>query len=451
MRRADNLLPVPRGLVSRPGAVQVIAGDVSSVLPFGGALLFARGGRLWAYEYVETDIGPVLNPSPTGTAYQALTTLAQREPRLYLAPGGGAPLYYVTRGPWQRRAIVNTVKADSGAPYPLPAATAVAAWRGRLWVSAGGNRVHHCELDAPATWDPLYTLEFQTGRADGIRALVPHRDALVVALADSLWSVTGDSQYNWQRLMLVDGRGVQSPAAIVSDGERLIYLARRGLYQLGESQPLTGERLEPLFDVPDPDAALLLDDAGQYLYALLHGRLLVLNTADWRCGEILAPGRVRGLFKWNGTVGWFGPAGVWIGGAEDQTDIAVDGTVLPVLALLESWDDMPNPRGRAVLARCVLDLAGTPRGPVRYEVAVDGVSRVARLLDVAPAAPSATLQAWDGVLKQWPAVPVRHDVPVHAAGTRFVQRISSVGHLEIYAVDPQYQFGAEKEESSWIS
>lgn len=436
-RCMDNLLPQPTGFASRPGAAQVIAGSVEQCWSFGGSLVFVRAGHLWRWDgFGEADLGAV-PAALAATGFDALTANARRESRLYLG-ALGVPLFYLDDA--GRHPATNSVLDAAGVPYPVPRAGVLTTFRGRVW-TADGNRLHHCEFDASGAWDPLYTVELQTGRPDAIRAALPVGEALVVALGRSIWSITGDSQYNWQRSLLLDGRGVVGPQALTSDGARAFYLSAAGLYQLGESDPVT-DTLDELWRVPDPLASLLLDPSGRWLLVLVHGRLLAWDTRQQRCGEIIAP-QARGVIAHATRLGWYGRDGVWLLGDEDAPDVQADGRSLPVASRYEGWDEAPNPLGRAVLARSTLAVMASTTAQVSYAVQIDGVDSPVQTRTIGR---STGLHTWRGDLPDTAPVSQTIEFPVHRAGTQFRHRLTGVGPLDVRGLASRYQFGPEPKE-----
>ena len=82
LRVARNLLPTAEGgMESRPGARQLVEGEIAAVVPWGNRLLLQRDGRLLIWDGTLHDIaaaGAVLDAAP----FQALTDLG-RAPTFY--------------------------------------------------------------------------------------------------------------------------------------------------------------------------------------------------------------------------------------------------------------------------------------------------------------------------------------------------------------------------------
>lgn len=443
LRRADNLLPQNDGaMASRAGAIQLTSGDVLHAAPWGDRVIFSRSGRLLLWDNGETDITDA-GRSLAACSFQALTQDAGREDRLYVADGVN-PLWYVARnaqGDYARQTITNTVTNDAGVPYPVPAAEAVVVWRNRLWVCANSNRAQHCDNDRPDAWDPLFTQEVQTGRKDRIRALLDHGDVLALGTTQTLWGITGDSQYNFRPDKLVNERGAASPWAMASDGYRLYYLTLNGLYLLGVDKPLSANKIDTLFAAPDYSAQLALSPDGNLLLILLHGRLLVMNTNTLEFGEIAVS--ARGLLRLTSSVGWYGDDGVWVLGGLDRPDIAIDGTAEDVVSIYETWPDTPNPEGRALLQRAFLTVNGSDRSSATYTVNARTGARITEYTSTISMSDERIIafSAWDGDMRSWPTQPVLREVVPRLAGEWFTHRLSASCHMELRRFDPRYTFG----------
>jgi len=97
LRYANHLLPTAAGgLATRPGATQIVAGDIAHAAPWGNRLMIEKLGRLRLWDgLTETDIAPA-GFGLQATPFQALTSAGAREERLYVADGVNA-LWYVAR------------------------------------------------------------------------------------------------------------------------------------------------------------------------------------------------------------------------------------------------------------------------------------------------------------------------------------------------------------------
>jgi len=285
-RVTRNMLPLENGgMQARPGAVQVLAGDVTDLAVWGQRLVVERKGRVAVVSgQVVEDMGQA-GRFVRGTAFQALTADAQREERFYVADGLN-PLWYLARrgGVTVREPVVNTVLDGDGLPYPLPVPHVVATWRGRVWIDEGANRLRHCQFDRPAEWDPLWTLEFQGADSDRRRALLPAGEVLLVGFEQAIWGVTGRSQYDWQTAVAVAGRGCGGPRSMASDGGGAWWVSRDGVFGLGSAAPLSDDVRE-LFGVAHMDSQAVIEPRTRRLYALYGGRVLVLHLDSGRWGE----------------------------------------------------------------------------------------------------------------------------------------------------------------------
>lgn len=447
MRVTRNFLPMAGGgMEVRHGAVQLLAGDVTGAAAWGRRLVAECNGRLVVVMgRTVQDVGPA-GRFLRASAFQALTQDAQRENRLYVADGV-RPLWYLAfrDGGIVREAVVNTVLDASGLPYPLPVPSLVATWRGRLWVDEGRNRLRHCQFDRPAEWDPLWTVEMQAADSDRLLALVPAGDVLLVGLHESVWAVSGNSQYDWRTQAVVTGRGCGGPQSMVVVGQQAVWAARDGVFSLGVDVPLSGDVREA-FGVPFVDVSVAAQARERRLYVRVGGRVLVLHLDSQRWGE-LAADNVRGLFTLDGRVGWYGPDGAWVLAGFDSPDVALDGTHTPVDAVLESWDEVPNRGGggRALLNRVRFYVQGSPRGDATYTVTVDGVrtfSGSLSLSDVAVDTWQAAVPPADGTGQAWPPPGVFREMVPRLSGSAFRHRFEAPCYMRLDGFSPEFRFAA---------
>ena len=450
LRYANNLLPTKEGgMATRPGATQVVSGDIGAAAPWGNRLLLEKLGRLRLWDgLTEIDIAPA-GRGLQATSFQALTADAKREDRLYVAEGIHPPWYIARRaGAYARQDIANKVQDASGIAYPIPVAQAIATWRGRLWIAAGGNRAQHCQFDDTDFWDPLWVVECQGPRSDRILALEPDDKRLLAGLRQSLWAISGDSQYNWQRDPIAD-YGVAGPNAIASDTQLLFWISSVGLHQGGQGEPLSDDIREAFASAPYP-AELVMDGRRRLLLLLVSGRLFVMHLdKPGRFGEIVGHA-ARGLIQTDDYAGWYGGDGVWLLGARDVPDRRLDGTRTDVVSLYDTWEDIPNPNGggQALLTRTVAVLNGSARGNATYTATAKTVngensfSTAASLADESPERWGDQIAGLDG--EPWPTASVRREFPAYLAGTQFRHRLEAPCHMEVLAFDPKYKFGEGK-------
>lgn len=443
-RVVRNFVPLAQGVEVRPGAVQVLSGDVTDVAVWGERLLAERDGRLVvAVGAARQDVGQA-GRFVRAAPFQALTQDGAREDRLYVADGLN-PLWYLARrgGTTVRETVINTVLDAQGAPYPLPAASLIGTWRGRLWVDEGPNRLRHCQFDRPAEWDPLWTVQVQGADSDRLRALLPAGDVLLAGLQHAVWGVTGQSQYDWRTAALVSGRGVAGARSMASLGSTALLVARDGLFMLNGERPLSDD-VRGLFGVAHVDAAVAVEPRAQRVYVLMGGRLLAVHLESGLWGEVAA-GNVRGLFVLQGRLGWYGPHGAWVMAGRDAPDVAIDGTRTPVQATLESWDEVPNRNagGRALLNRVRLYVQGSPRADAVYTVTADG-SRVFSaplpLSDVTVDQWQAAVAPVDGAGEAWPVPGVLRELVPRLAGTAFRHRIEAPCYMRLDEFRPEFRF-----------
>lgn len=443
-RVTRNFLPTAEGMETRPGAVQVLAGDVTGVVPWGLGLVAERNGRLVvAVGSKVTDVGPA-GRFLRGAAYQAPVMGGGTEDRLYVADGLN-PLWYLARrgGQTVRESVLNTVLDDAGLPYPLPVPSLVAVWRGRVWIDAGPTRLQHCQNNSPAEWDPLWTVDLHTQDADRLMALQTSRDVLVAAFARSLWGVTGQSQYDWRTDTLAAGRGAVGAQAMTANGAQMWHVAHDGVFSVDADVPLSDDVRE-LFADAVTGSHLVMEPRTGRLYVLCRGRVLVLHLESGRWGEVAAVG-TRGLFVLEGRVGWYGSTGVWVMAGRDVPDTAIDGTRTAVAAVLESWNEVPNmgAGGRALLNRVRMLVLGSPRTPARYTAVADDTRAYSACLPTA----AVDVDRWqaqtppaDGSGEAWPVPPVLAELTPRLAGMAFRHRIDCEAYLRLDQFRPEFRF-----------
>jgi hypothetical protein len=451
LRHADNLFPTRAGgMATRPGAVQLIAGVIDQAKPWGARIIAEKAGRLIVWDGQETDLcgaGLVLQ----ATTLQTLTANAEREDRLYIADGLNS-LWFVARrnGAYVRESVTNTVLDGAGAPYPIPIPHAIATWRNRLWITFGTNRVQHCQNDAPAQWDPLWTVECQSSEPDRVRAIEPHGDVLAVGLGKSVWGVSGTSQYNFQRDEL-SKTGVTGADAMASDGARLLWIAESGVFRLGHDEPLSDD-LRELFTVNVGPAELVIDPRRRHALALIAGRLFVAHLErDGAWGEVVGA-QAYGLIRTAQHVGWYGEDGLWVLMGRDTPDQRLDGGQANVISRYDTWEQRPNldGRGRALLNRTVVHLRGSARGNATYTVHADD-GGVARMFSTSVTLADESVDAWSDELSaatplEWPTRPVRRELVPRVGAETFRHTLSAPCYMEILSFNPQYRFGAEVDE-----
>lgn len=438
LRLARNVVPVRTGGVStRPGAVQVVAGSVTAVVPWGERLVLAQDGRILVWDGVLHDVG-LAGPVLDGARFQALTENAQREDRCYVADGIN-PLWYLAEdglGGYARRTFANQETDPlSGVPVALPIARAVAVWAQRLWIATGGNFIQHCENDQPHRWNPLWTIEFQGAGADQVVAMEPAGDNLLVGLTRAVWVLTGKSQFDFQRRAVYAG-GVAGTRAAASDGEFPYWLGRGGV-RGGETSATLSGPIEDWF-AGGVLGNLAIDRQRRWLLIALNGRLLVAHLDRGSWGEV-APCEVLGVWASVEASGWFGADGVWRF-TDAQQDVRADGTRASVVFLAETWPDVPNPQGggRAVLVRLFATLRGAADALVQYTPVVDGLDHVEGGVSWTAAA---VQPAWTSTQAQYDALPpvVREAIP-RLTGTAFAHQLAGMGAVELVEpLRPQYR------------
>lgn len=444
LRAADNLVPTKEGgMASRPAANQIVAGDIAQGAAWGNRALLEKNGRLVVWDGSgEYDVGPA-GHQLVASSFQALTANAARQDRLYVADGISL-LWYVARtgGAYVRTTVQNTVLDANNQPYAIPIPTTIATWRGRLFIGYGGNRVQHCQFDDPAYWDPLWTVELQGPDPDRVVALEPDGARLLAGLVNSVWQITGDSHYNWQRDSLADV-GAAGPNALGGG----YVVSAKGVHRLGTAEPVSAD-LREAFEAPVAPGELVLDPRRRLVLVLLMGRLFVTHLdSPGRWGEIKGF-RIAGLLQLADYTGWYGADGAWLLGARDMADAWLDGTRSNFTSLYDSWEDIPNVngRGRAKLTRTRLVVRGSTRANATYTATNDegtAVTVTATLSDEYATPWADDVAGLNGQL--WPTASVRRDLPVNLAGRTFRHQLSAPCHLEVLEFEPVYKFGGGEE------
>lgn len=455
LRYANNLLPTKAGgMATRPGAVQVVSGDIHHAAPWGNRLVLEKLGRIRLWDgLTEIDLAPA-GLGLQATPFQALTAEGAREERLYVADSVN-PLWFIARrtGAYGRHDIANKVQDADGIAYPLPVAQACATWRGRLWTNADRpNRTQHCQFDDADYWDPLWTPEYQGDDPERVIALAANGGRLAVGLSQSVWATTGDSHYNWQR-DLIASHGVAGPnslaSLVIGEDERFLFWASKfGLHRSGVDAPLSEDLLEAFAAAPYP-CEVALDRRRRLLLLLTIGRLFAMHLdKPGNFGEITGH-NVRGLLQLDDYAGWYGADGAWLLGARDVPDRRLDGTTTDFNSLYDTWEVIPNPDagGRALLKRPRFVLNGSSRGNATYTAIADaGVNRFSTEASLADETP----QVWDDAIaglngELWPTTSVRREFAAYLAGTKFRHQLSAPCHMEVLSFEPDYHFGGKEE------
>ncbi len=338
-------------------------------------------------------------------------------------------------------------------PYPLPTAKFVATWRSRLWAGDGTHIIYHCQNDKPHHWEPLDAIAIQGGKQSGVTGLCPFGNKLMVSTPQSIWQIVGDSPYNWEFQTVVHGQGAVNDRAMVTDGHRLFYLDWHGVYQLGQTAPLS-EPIAEAFYTPDYNGELLLDGQGKYLYLLIQSRLFVLNTWAGGWGEILhpVPGNtaIKGLVLIGGQVAIYGENGLWIMGSRYTPDVWYQkgkmefGKREPVVSILRTWPVQPNDYGQTSLNRIYVSVEGYYQGSTTYNVYPD---------ENQPEQASQTFKNWQTTPKeilvsQDPLQVIRSEqsqrvyleAPLAVSGPQFEHQLLSTGYARYHKFDPVYFF-----------
>ena len=444
LRESKNLIPLgDNQMETRPGAHQLITGNINRAIGWGNRIAFERYGYLLVWHAVETDLSPrTANLQMCGATFQSLVGYGDREERLYI--GSGEDIFYLRRRAnqpgetqyYEAVDIVNEVKDDENQPFSLPKAWALASWRNRLWAADGTHTVYHTEHDKPHHWDPINAIEFQSGTQNDVTALCAFGDRLMVATPSSLWAVTGDSTYNFQRDKVVNGHGAVNQRCITSDGQRLYHLDRNGVYQLGEDEPLSRE-IEDLFRAPDNDAELMLDPDGVWLYLLYDGHIYVYNTlkGGWGQIDVLA----KGLIQTDEGVGWYGQNGLWRMVSRYAPDTDNSGVSTPVASHFRTWPVQPNPYGMTSYNRVFLSLLGTYQSVGEYAVYPDEdePSLVNETFNLYRKEPPYLDIGGERLYEERPQR-VYAEIPINVANEQFEHELKAEGYLRLISFEPNY-------------
>lgn len=139
-RQADNLIPLENNQYeTRPGFFQVGSDPVQEAVGWGEAVVYLHGGGyIWHGGITELLDIPAI-PSLAGTLFQSLTTLGNRENRLYLSNGN--TLYYLHRSqipggavtgatiePEEVTVLVGAKTQLNGEPVPKWAVNPAMSW-----------------------------------------------------------------------------------------------------------------------------------------------------------------------------------------------------------------------------------------------------------------------------------------------------------------------------------
>lgn len=446
LRAAWNLFPRADGsLYTRPGAVQVVTGRVGRAVPWGNRLLCEREGRIVLWDGAQVHDIDATGYTLQAVPYQAVTSGGRREDRLYVADGV-RPLWYLAKSgdAYVKTVVVNEVLDGDDAPYPIPVPFCIANWRNRLWIGDGTHRLYHCQNDKPHAWEPLWELQFQGAGPDAVRVIRPLGETLVVGLEHSIWGVTGNSQYNWQRGELANRRGVCGWDAAAVLGGRLWFADASGLFGLGSDDPLS-EDIREAFEVQPSGVQVVADVPRRLLYLNITGRVFVMHVDNPGRFSELHGFPLFGVFASDSLAGWYSTDGVWVYGQPFGPDQYADGTSRAVATRYDTWDQRPNMggSGRALLNRTRLVVAGLPNRAGSYRVESDeGVFDA----DFALSPAGGVVSGVPGMTADyWPFRFSLRELAPRVPGSVFRHIVVSTVALEIKSFQPEYRFGVEED------
>lgn len=433
-------------LYTRPGALQVVEGDIDAAYEWDGRVVFQRGGRILLWTgLVEIDI------APAGTllcvaAFQALTGSAVIQDRAYVADGVN-PLWYISMdlgGGYTKKTIVNTILDISSNPYPIPTPICVESWCNRVWVSTGDNRVHYCDNELPEAWDPLFTRSFQANQPSSVRALKAYGDVLAVGTQHGIFGITGTSQFDWETHVLAPLGNVASVNGLASDRDAntLYFLADTGVCQVGQPKSLTEDDIDGAFQISDPQGAIMLSPNGRHLYIKQHANLFVLNTRTGYFGQITGP--VNGIVTLNEQMGWYGSDGIWIQQALGQPDTRKNGDRPEVACSYGTWPVYPNAQGRSLFQRCFLTLKGQAGKFGTFTLYCDGKPLYTSQVELGSAAVEA-FKFLDGSVLDEPEGVVRRELTPYKGGESFEPVFEAMGFMQVVNFTPDVRFGPREE------
>lgn len=440
---AANLLPLSGGrMKTRPSAYQEYAPLVRECFAWGPSRWLVESENHWRVVHAQlgelADLG-ASTPLLAATAYQALTGGGVRTDRVYFGCEDGVLRYVEDTGSgYTLNTVTNTVLDGGGSPYSINDVLGIATWQERLFTLELTNRISHSLNNEPHAWDPLHTLEFQTGRKDYVRALQPTRDLLCVGCLDSIWAVTGTSPYNFSRQRLVDGRGAVGRLAMTSDGQRVWHVDEKGVFQLGVDEVLSAP-LDELFDTPDYDAQLRLEPAGEYLYLLLHGRVFAMLLSERSWGEVVFPGTALGFWSTSDEMGVYGTTGIWrLSSDYTEHDVYKDLSEASIAASLETWDQVPAGADRQLLSRVQIKVRGGEGSTATYQAIFDGVSAYSEAFSLSDGTtpPYTGVGFWQDLSV---AVPAFRELTPLVAGGALRHRIESELPFELVSFDAVIQ------------
>lgn len=334
-----------------------------------------------------------------------------------------------------------------GAPYTLPKAKFMATWRNRLWAGDGTHIIYHCLNDNPQHWEPLDAIAIQGGEQSEVTGLCAMGNRLIVSTISSLWQIVGDSPYNWEYQQVVHGHGAMNDRSLATDGSRLFYLDRWGVYELGKPTPIS-KPIEKLFFTPDYGGELVLENRGEYLYLLLNGRCLVYHTLSEQWGEIIPPFEssyaMKGLVIVGGQIGFYGDNGLWLCGNQYGPDSWMNQNRQPVISTVRSWPVQPNKTGMTALNRMYLEIEGIYGTEVSYRVYPDSRSDALAThtfngWHYLPESLEIQQQPLEVLFREQPQL-VNQELSLAVSSKQFEHELQASGYMRLHSISPRYQF-----------
>lgn len=344
-------------------------------------------------------------------------------------------------------AFDNEFLDDKDKPYALPKCRFLATWRNRLWAGDGSHIIYHCLNDNPHHWEPLDAIPIQGGQESAVTGLCALGNQLIVSTMSSLWQVVGDSPYNWEFQTIVHGHGAMNERSMTTDGLRLFYLDRWGVYELGRTTPIS-KPIEKLFSTPDYGGELLLEARGEYLYLLLNGRLMVYHTVSEQWSEIIQPFEsnygIKGLVIIGGQIGFYGDNGLWISGSRYSPDCWLNKTRKPVISTMRTWPVQPNKTGDTFLNRMFMELEGVYGSEVNYRVYPNSQSEplsenVFNAWHFLPPSLEVQQEPLKVLFSEQPQL-VNREVSLQVFASQFEHEIQASGYIRLHSFNPRYQF-----------
>jgi len=113
----------------------------------------------------------------------------------------------------------------------------ITSWKNRLWVVSDSpsdvDNLHYCEADQPWAWPASSVIPITPvgSTAEGVTALMPRRDDLMVFRRNSVHKIVGDTDASFQRVTVTEGAGLIAPDSVQVIRDVGFGLGEDGVYQ----------------------------------------------------------------------------------------------------------------------------------------------------------------------------------------------------------------------------